>query len=165
MRIILLKPIKKNYKTLYTTLNSDFCRSAKINASILKKLRITFIIFNKKNKIKGICGLYISNYKTNELFIAIEKKIRNKGYGRKLMNRLITWSKRRKKYFFIQSFNIKTYYPALNLYFSLGYNKSFCVGNKIILMKKNYPILIVIYRIIFFYYSSIKSLILKKFIR
>ena len=161
MRIILLKPIKKNYKKLYAILDSDFCKSAKINTSILKKLRVTFILFTKKNKVEGICGLYISKYRTNELFIAINKKIRGKGYGRKLMISLIAWCKRKKIYFFIQSFNIKAYHPALSLYSSLGFNKSFSIGDKIILIKKNYPVLIVIYRIMFFYYSSMKLLIQK----
>ena len=165
MNILQFNPNRKNYKILNKVLSSDFCKDAKVDVSIIEKIKITFIFFKKRNEILGICGLYVSKYKTNELFIAVEKKYRNKGIGKKLMKKLIGFCEKKKIYFFIQTINNKTYLPALNLYKSLGYNKCFCIDNKIILMKKNYPFLIVFYRIIFFYYSSLKFLIKKKFIK
>jgi len=132
MQIILFKFNKKSYHELYSTLNSRFCNKAKINSKILDKIKVVFVVLNKKKKINGVCGLYVTSYKTNELFIALEKKIRNKGIGKKLMNRLVKWSKKNKVNFFIQSIDHKYYFPALQLYHSFGYKRKYSIGKKII---------------------------------
>ena len=76
MKIILLRLNNKNYHKLYSTLNSRFCKKAKINSKILNRIRVIFVVLNKRKKINGVCGLYVTSYKTNELFIALEKKIK-----------------------------------------------------------------------------------------
>lgn len=160
MKITSIKLTKTNRKILNTTLNRSFCKEAKIDSKILNQIKVIFVVMIKQ-KILGVCGLYETYYKTNELFIAIEKRIRKQGLGKKLMKKLIKWSQKKKIIFFIQSIDHKFYYPAINLYKTLGFNKKFSMGKKVIFIKKNCPHLLLIYRIIFFYLSSLKFMIKK----
>jgi len=150
----------KRGKNFYSILKYDFCKDSQIDSSLLNYIRVAFILFSRKNTIIGIVGLY-NKFGTYELFIAIDKRSRNKGFGKKLMKKIITWSQKNNKFFFIQTFNTKPYRSALNLYLSFGFNKIFYMGKRIILMKKDYTSFIIIYRVLLFYLSSLKY-ILKK---
>jgi GNAT superfamily N-acetyltransferase len=166
MNIIILN--QKNKKKLNKILSSDYCKDAQIDESILKFIKIAFILTNKSKKICGICGLYRSNFGTYELFIALHKKIRNRGYGKKLIKNLIKWSKANKISFFIQTYKNAKYIHALKLYMSLGFDSQINFDKKILLMKKSYPILITTYRRFFFYYDCLKyyiKIILHKFLK
>ena len=99
MKITSIKLTKTNRKILNTTLNRSFCKEAKIDSKILNQIKVIFVVMIKQ-KILGVCGLYETYYKTNELFIAIEKRIRKQGLGKKLMKKLIKWSQKKKNNFF-----------------------------------------------------------------
>jgi hypothetical protein len=146
----------KNKNKLNKILSLDYCKDALIDESMVNCIKIAFILSNESKNINGICGLYRSNFGTYELFIALDKKIRNRGYGNKLIKKLIKWSEYNKIFFFIQSYKSTKYMHALKLYISLGFDSYTNCSKKILLMKKNYPILITTYRKIFFYHDCFK---------
>jgi ribosomal protein S18 acetylase RimI-like enzyme len=145
----------KKRKNLNSILKYDFCKDSLVDSSLLNYVKVAFILFSRKNKTIGIVGLY-NKFGTYELFIAIDKKYRNKGFGKKLINKVIIWSKKNNKFFFIQTFNVKFHRPALQLYLSCGFDKIYYMGKRVILMKKEYPNFMTIYRILLFYLSSLK---------
>ena len=146
----------KNKNKLNKILSLDFCKDALIDESIIKCIKMAFILTNKSQNINGICGLYRSNFGTYELFIALDRKIRNRGYGKKLIKKLMKWCDYNKIFFFIQTYKNTKYIHALKLYISLGFNSYTNCSKKILLMQKNYPILISTYRSFFFYYDCLK---------
>jgi len=96
-----------------------------------------------------------------DLFIAIDKPFRNRGLGKILLKKIIRWSQKRKIIFFIQTFNTKFYRPALKLYISCRFNRNFCFGKRVILMKRERITFIIIYRVVLFYLSSLKCIFKK----
>ena len=108
----------------------------------------------------GIAGLY-NKVGAYELFIAIDESFRNSGLGKILLKKIIRWSQKRKIIFFIQTFNTKFYRPALKLYISCRFNRNFCFGKRVILMKRERITFIIIYRVVLFYLSSLKYIFKK----
>lgn len=102
---------------------------------LLNKNRITFvytkdeeyigevsIVFNKNDEDYTIPGirLYISR-------IIVKKEFRGKGYGKKLMNHIIEYAKRKEYKELSLGVNLDNYI-ALKLYVELGFNKIQYIG-------------------------------------
>lgn len=162
MNIIPIIPTsKKSRKILFSILQYDFFKDSKMDTSLLSYIRIAFVLFSKKKKIVGIAGLY-NKVGAYDLFIAIDEPFRNRGLGKILLKKIIRWSQKRKIIFFIQTFNTKFYRPALKLYISCRFNRNFCFGKRVILMKKERITFIIIYRVVLFYLSSLKYIFKKR---
>jgi GNAT superfamily N-acetyltransferase len=162
MNIIPIIPTsKKSRKILFSILQYDFFKDSKMDTSLLSYIRIAFVLFSKKKKIVGMAGLY-SKVGVYNLFIAIDEPFRNRGLGKILLKKIIRWSQKRKIIFFIQTFNTKFYRPALKLYISCGFNRNFCFGKRVILMKRERITFIIIYRVVLFYLSSLKYIFKKR---
>jgi GNAT superfamily N-acetyltransferase len=162
MNIIPIIPTsKKSRKILFSILQYDFFKDSKMDTSLLSYITIAFVLFSKKKKIVGMAGLY-SNIGVYDLFIAIDEPFRNRGLGKILLKKIIRWSQKRKIIFFIQTFNTKFYRPALKLYISCRFNRNFCFGKRVILMKRERITFIIIYRVVLFYLSSLKYIFKKR---